>query len=175
MNPPFEHYFDLSALSSAGQDVRVVAKRDDLERIAQWADVQSIGRFEALISLRKLSQSRFSYGAILKVDAVQSCVVSLAPVSERIEKIFDRELHLVSHVPRGLAPHGEYPVSQTEEEPPEDIESARYDLAAPLLEELVLALDPYPRALGVVFESPIAGELEPESPFAVLKALKGKE
>jgi hypothetical protein len=148
MNPPFEHYFDLSALSSAGQDVRVVAKRDDLERIAQWADVQSIGRFEALISLRKLSQSR---------------------------KIFDRELHLVSHVPRGLAPHGEYPVSQTEEEPPEDIESARYDLAAPLLEELVLALDPYPRALGVVFESPIAGELEPESPFAVLKALKGKE
>ncbi len=138
MNPPFEHYFDLSALSSAGQDVRVVAKRDDLERIAQWADVQSIGRFEALISLRKLSQSRFSYGAILKVDAVQSCVVSSMPVSGAHRKDFlDRELHLVSHVPRGLAPHGEYPVSQTEEEPPEDIESARYDLAAPLLEGVV--------------------------------------
>ena len=53
--------------------------------------------------------------------------------------------------------------------------AARYDLAAPLLEEFLLALDPYPRAPGVVFESPETGEVPPPNPFAVLKALKGKD
>jgi hypothetical protein len=54
---------------------------------------------------------------------------------------------------------------------PEEIDSLHYDLTAPLIEEFILALDPYPRAPGVEFQAP-EGEGAPESPFAVLKGLK---
>jgi hypothetical protein len=37
---------------------------------------------------------------------------------------------------------------------PEEIASLDYDLAAPLLEEFLLAIDPYPRKQGVAFEPP---------------------
>jgi hypothetical protein len=175
MIAPFEHFFDLRILSAAGQDVELAAKPDELERIAGWAEIPSLERFEAVITLCKLAQSRFLYKAVLHADAIQSCVVSLAPVSMHIERTVERELHLVSHVARDLAAHGDVLVSGTdEEEGPEDIDSARYDLAAPLLEEFLLALDPYPRAPGVVFESPGDKDAKPESPFAVLKALKSK-
>lgn len=176
MNVPFEHYFDLSKLSTAGQDLHVSAKPEECARIAQWADLQSLERFEAKVSLGKLSQNRFSYEAALSADVVQSCVVSLAPVPARVEIMVARELHLVSHVVHDLAAHGDAPVADMEgEDGPEDIESPRYDLAAPLLEEFLLALESYPRAPGVVFESPGAGDTPPENPFAVLKVLKRKD
>ena len=54
---------------------------------------------------------------------------------------------------------------------PEEIDSLHYDLAAPLIEEFILGLDPYPRAPGVAFQPP-EGEGAAESPFAVLKGLK---
>jgi hypothetical protein len=45
-------------------------------------------------------------------------------------------------------------------------------LAAPLLEEVSLALDPYPKAPGAAFEV-LPEPIEPaENPFAVLEALK---
>lgn len=176
MNAPFEHYFDLGTVSAAGQDVKLAATPDELARIAQWDDLQAVDRFEAVVSLARISQNHFSYKAELKADAVQSCVVSLAPVAAHIEKTFERELHLVSHLPRDLAAHGDHPVGDVDtDDGPEDIDSPRFDLAAPLLEEFLLALDPYPRAPGVVFESPEGFNAKPESPFAVLKALKDKE
>jgi hypothetical protein len=57
------------------------------------------------------------------------------------------------------------------EDTPDEIESPVYDLGTALREELVLAIDPYPRAPGVAFEAP-ADEIRPESPFAVLEKLK---
>ncbi len=176
MNAPFEQYFDLGKLSAAGHEMQLVATPEDRDRIARWGDLQAVDRFEALITLERLSQNRFSYQSTLKADVVQSCVVSLAPVAAHIEKTFARELHLVSHLPRDLAAHGDYPVSVLDDDDaPEDIETPRFDLAAPLLEEFVLALEPYPRAPDVVFESPNAGDPGPENPFAVLKVLKKKD
>ncbi len=58
-----------------------------------------------------------------------------------------------------------------EADAPEEIDSLHYDLAAALIEEFILALDPYPRAPGVEFQAP-EGEGAAESPFAVLKGLK---
>ncbi len=58
------------------------------------------------------------------------------------------------------------------EEGPEEIESLHYDLAAPALEDYVLALEPYPRCPGVAFTAPEGAAGAPESPFAVLKDLK---
>jgi len=86
-----------------------------------------------------------------------------------------RELLLASPVRRALPKDALPPAPSIDDELTEEIESLTYDLAAPLLEEFSLAIDPYPRAPGVAFEpqSDRAQKGE-EGPFAALKALKGR-
>jgi uncharacterized metal-binding protein YceD (DUF177 family) len=167
--PPIEKIYNLSELSAAGADITVGAKADELPALAQWIDVDAVKRFEGRVTLRKLSQTRFSYEARLSADVVQACVATLEPVQSRIKKQFSRTLHLTT----GPAAMREtVVVSPTDDDSPEEIASTRYDLAGPLLEELILAVDPYPRAAGVAFEPPAAEGSQEASPFAVLKQLK---
>ena len=63
-------------------------------------------------------------------------------------------------------------LAPADDEGPEEIDSLHYDLAEPLIEEFLLAIDPYPRAPGVAFTPPEGQRDAAESPFAVLKSLK---
>ena len=173
--PPLERFYDLADLSEAGDEVRIVAGPDDLLALARWAGVDKVERFEAVVTLSRLSPSRFLYKADVLADLVQSCVVTLEPVTSRLERHFTRTLNLL---PRHARPRpeeeggGALTLAAGEDEAPEDIESPRYDLAAPLLEELVLGVDPYPRAPSVEYTPPQDAAATRESPFAALKRLK---
>ncbi|MDE2012467.1 MAG: DUF177 domain-containing protein [Alphaproteobacteria bacterium] len=173
--PPLERFYDLADLSEAGDEVRIVAGPDDLPVLARWAGVDKVERFEAVVTLSRLSPSRFLYKADLLAELVQNCVVTLEPVKSRLTRSFSRTLHVL---PRHARPRpeeeggGALTLAAGEDEAPEEIESPRYDLAAPLLEELVLGVDPYPRAPGVEFAPPQEPAAAKESPFAALKSLK---
>jgi len=168
--PPLQHFYDLADLSEAGAEVVVSAKPADLPALAKWAGVDAVERFEGRVELRKLPAHRFAYDAALTADIVQSCVVTLEPVRSHLERNVSRILHLSKTPRRSAEPEPVW--SPADDEGPEEIQSPRYDLAAPLLEEFVLSIDPYPRAPGVAFEPP-ADRVEPaESPFAALKVLK---
>ena len=69
-------------------------------------------------------------------------------------------------------PDEELTLAAGDDDAPEMIEGHKYDLAAPLLEELSLAIDPYPKEEGEVFAAEDDPAAKPESPFAVLKQLK---
>ena len=166
----FSHLFNLSRLGRAGDRVTVTARGDDLRQIAAWADVRSVDAFAATIDLQKHSPTRFSYRATLRADIVQDCVVTLEPLRTTIERDIHRELHL-AETGRPLT-DSEVVVDPDDEDVMEEIASLHYDLAKPLLEELILAIDPYPRAPGVAFAPPGEADAKPESPFAVLKNLK---
>jgi uncharacterized metal-binding protein YceD (DUF177 family) len=169
---PIQRLYDLASLSDAGDEVQIVVAGDDLTRLTEWAGVDRVDRLEGGITLRKLAPNRFAYDAVLGADVVQSCVVTLEPVRTHIARSFARELH---YTPRGpQRDEGLLTLPADDDEAPEEIASTRFDLAGPLLEEFSLAIDPYPRAPGVAFEPPAAGEPPPESPFAVLKRLKEK-
>jgi len=168
---PIERIYDLASLSEAGDEVQIVASGDDLTRLAEWAGVDRVDRFEGGITLRKLSPTRFAYDAVLSADVVQSCVVTLESVRTHIARSFARALH---YAPRAREKEGLLTLAAGDDEAPEEIASTRFDLARPLLEEFALAIDPYPRVPGVAFEPPETGEPPPESPFAVLKRLKEK-
>ena len=165
---PIHHLFDLGDLSQAGSRIEIVAGGDDLKRLARWANVDTVRAFGAQVELCRLSRTRFSFEAELKADIVQSCVVTLDPVATHIAKHITRELHFS---PRPRAEGGELTLSAGDEDVPEEIVSLDYDLAAPLLEEFLLAVDPYPRKEGVTFEPPAQPAETPESPFAALKKL----
>lgn len=167
--PPLSVVYDLSDLSEAGAEITVAATPEQRAQLAKWVKVDSVEKFEGLVSLKRLSATRFAYRAEISADVIQSCVVTLEPVPSHLALEIDRSLLLVKLPRRGVAgPQEVFPAS---DEGPEQIEDTRYDIAAPLLEEFSLAIEPYPRAPGVVFNPP-ADEDSTRSPFEALKSLK---
>jgi len=168
--PPLQRFTDLSALSEAGTEISIAATAEDLSRLAVWLGVSAVESFTATVHLRRLSSTRFSYAAAFKADVVQACVVTLEPVNSHIAREFARELHLAAHHP---APKAEsLTLAAGDQDAPDEIDNARFDVAVPILEELSLAIDPYPRAPGVAFETPPDSGDRRDSPFAVLGRLK---
>src|SRR5215469_10763320 len=138
--PPFEHLYDLADLGRAGAEVSISLGENERKRLAQWADIDAVESFAAAISLRKYSPTRYAFAATLEASIVQSCVVTLEPVRSRIEREIARELLLASPVKRALPKDAQTPAPTVDDELTEEIESLNYDLAAPLLEELSLAI-----------------------------------
>ncbi|HXS06450.1 MAG TPA: DUF177 domain-containing protein [Rhizomicrobium sp.] len=168
---PFSHLYNLNRLGQAGDNVHLAVSDADKAALAAFAGVLRIDAFSGAIALKKLSPNRFQLDFTLAADICQACVVTLAEVPAHIERRFSRELHFnpAMRRPSGEAQTADIPL---EDDLPEEIDSLHYDLAAPLIEEFVLAIDPYPRAPGVEFAPPADAEEAPESPFAVLKGLK---
>jgi uncharacterized metal-binding protein YceD (DUF177 family) len=124
-------------------------------RVASWLDgVEISGRWSARVG--------------------QICGVTLEPFASDLQG----EIHLRA-VPEGSPAlsgpdeaGGELDLDPEADDPPDMLESDRVDLAAYVVEDLALAIDPFPRKPGVAFEAPEQpGEL---SPFAVLAKLKGR-
>jgi uncharacterized metal-binding protein YceD (DUF177 family) len=169
---PLQRLFKLGELTQAGSDVTITATPEQLPGIAEWGLVDKVSRFEAKLQLKRLSTTRFSYAADLVADIVQACVVTLEPVESHLVRHIERELHLAPKVPEEVA---ELTLAAGDDDAPETITSLHYDLAGPLLEEFLLAIDPYPRKPGAAFAPLPNAESAPEKPFAALKALRDRE
>lgn len=167
---PFSHLYNLNRLGQSGDQISFSVTEEDRAALAKFADISRVDQFAAHIVLRKPAANSFHLDFTLDADIVQACVVSLADVPSHIERRFTRALHFDPALKRAK----NQPVEDLlqEDDKPEEIDSLHYDLAAPLIEEFVLAIDPYPRAAGVAFEAPQEAQDTPESPFAVLKGLK---
>jgi hypothetical protein len=169
---PITHTYELGRLSQAGDEITIAPDKEQRESIADWVGVDVVDDFTARIELRKLTPTRFSFDADLAADIVQSCVVTLEPVRTRIERRFSRDLFLTA-----AAQHTEkeIEIAPVDDDGREEIANLRYDLAIPILEELALAIDPYPRAPGVSFEPPPDPDVAESHPFAALKGLQGQQ
>jgi uncharacterized metal-binding protein YceD (DUF177 family) len=168
------HSYNLARLGNAGDEVRIEADAAQRAAIAALAGILSLDRFAATVALTKSSPSRFLLACRLEADVTQACVVTLEPVAARIVRDFTRELHFIGPGHR-LPKESELDLAVSEEDEPEEIESLHYDLAGPLMEEFLLALDPYPRRPGAEFDAARHADAPPESPFAVLKSLKSSK
>jgi uncharacterized metal-binding protein YceD (DUF177 family) len=175
-DPGFSEMFDLATVGD--EEVHRVLRPSTCERasIAEWLGAIAVEAFEANITLLRQGADLYRYEAHFAADIVQACVVTLEPVHSRLEEDFHRLYAVIgSHVPRGRdRPTGGGVMSLSDEEGPEPIGSTAIDLAAPVLEELSLALPAYPRALGARFESPEKGESAVDRPFAALETLRAK-
>ena len=165
--------YNLNRLGQAGDELTFEATEEERAALAKQADALEVPKFAARIILKKISPSRFDVTYHLVADVVQACVVTLEPLAAHIEKDFTRELHYAPalHRPTGK----EIVIAPVEDDLPEEIDSPQYDLAGPLMEEFLLAIDPYPRGPGVAFEAPEGMGDKPESPFAALKGLKSAD
>jgi uncharacterized metal-binding protein YceD (DUF177 family) len=108
----------------------------------------------------------------------QSCVVTLAPVAADIDERFTLEYDADAD-PADLAEPEEMPEDLEafleEPDPPDPLVDGAVDVGEAVAEHLALALAPYPRAPGAVFEGSTAPDPAEESPFKVLAGLVKKD
>ena len=105
----------------------------------------------------------------------QTCVVTLDPIESEIDEDIDLTFAPEAEARRlaDLIEEGEDDKEPPEvADPPEAIVNGIIDLGRIATDALFLAIDPYPRKPGVVFEAEVTA-LDPEDhPFAALKALQ---
>jgi uncharacterized metal-binding protein YceD (DUF177 family) len=137
-------------------------------RIARALDLQALDRLQAEVSVAPAAQG-FEARGTLHAELTQTCGVTLEPLPADLRTDFAvRFVEAAEAEP--VEPTHEVVVTLEDADPPDLIEGGVVDLGAYVVEHLALALDPFPRKPGVVFEAP-AQEAEP-SPFAALARLK---
>jgi hypothetical protein len=178
---PFTAPLDLGTVRDRTVEVSLVPGPAERTRIAHWLGIEALDSLKAMIRLSRLSADEYAYRGHFEADVVQACVITLAPVPSHLSGEIGRKFKVLPRPStRRRKPAIEPPpaipaiidLSVADEDSPELLDSPVLDLAAPLLEELSLGLDPYPKAPGAAFEVPPEPLAPAENPFAVLETLK---
>ena len=174
---PYTRPFELAGLSERGAELSVSPDAAERARIAAWLGALEVPRLDVTIRLSHLGDDVYGYEADFTAEVVQACVVTLEPVPSLHTGRAERRYRVAAKKPRRSS---RTPVvdpvdtggDDDEEDAPEVLSSSLVDTVAPVLEELSLSLDPYPRAPGVTFEPPKDDDKDADNPFAVLAKLK---
>jgi hypothetical protein len=143
------------------------------EAMAEAAGLREVLSATASLDVTPQGGGRFHVGGRVKARIGQTCVVTLDPIETDIDEPVDAIFAPPDQIPQ-LADL----VDETEDsddevpDPPEPIENGMIDLGRLATDALFLAIDPYPRKPGVVFEPLVVAPDPEDHPFAALKVLK---
>lgn len=146
--------------------------------LADRLDLVALDSLTATLRLRRLPDGLIRVSGRFAAEVVQSCVVTLAPVSARCAEEFTV---LFGEAPAGEVVGREIEIDAVGADEPEPIERGAIDLGEAVVQNLAVALDPYPRAQGA--EVPQQYSAEPEAnggrgvpnPFTRLSKLRDRE
>jgi uncharacterized metal-binding protein YceD (DUF177 family) len=148
----------------AGRRFELAADEGTRAAIAKMAGINGVSRLEAVFDVTRHKLGGLRIHGNVSATVRQDCVVTLEPIENEIEE----EVDLV-FAPDAAADSSEVEVS--DDDAPEPLIGGSVDLGVIATEFLILAIDPYPRKPGVVFERPGPAEVS-ANPFAALAALK---
>jgi hypothetical protein len=162
----------LNELGRGATERRIAAEGPALGRIARALDLVELKSLEATLRVSPWldgAQVEGRWSAVI----VQICGVTLEP----FETALSGDL-AVRAVPSGSPalpsePDHELELDPDADDPPDEIIDGVLPLGAYVVEDLSLAIDPFPRKPGAEFKAP-EGPSEP-SPFAVLARLKNSD
>ena len=178
---PFARPFDLGTVRDRVVEVSVAPGEAERVATAHWLGVEAVGALKATIRLSRSGADEYAYDGSFEADVVQACVITLEPVPSHIVGEIHRKFRVLPRPStRRRAAAAEPPAAMpavidlavADDDSPELLDQPVMNLAAPLLEELSLGLDPYPKAPGAAFEVPPEPRAATENPFAVLENLK---
>ena len=153
---------ELARVPEAGLHLELEANDAVRAAIAQLAAVSGIPKLHASFDVARRGSGLHVTGRVT-AEVGQACVVTLEPLSNRIEE--DVDLVFLPGIPEPAAG------GEPDADAPEPLVDGRVDLGAIATEYLVLAVDPYPRKEGATFDALQSGDDAPH-PFAALAALK---
>ena len=163
----------VAEIPETGRHLRIAADAGTRAAVAKAVNVAALPRLEASFELTRQGDGVRVAGQV-SATVGQICVVTLEPMESEVEETVD----LVFAPPREQ-PKRTHAASDAEpaeavdaEDPPEILRDGTIDLGAVATEFLLLAIDPYPRKPGVVFDAPKIPDDPASHPFAALAALK---
>lgn len=138
----------ISSLPRTGKDVTIVVDEDQRRELASELELHALDDLDVHISAWPWGKGGVKLSGDLHASVVQLCVVTFRPVSEDLAEQFvrtylpQRELDSLQYK-LGLSDAVE--VNVESDDPPEPLTGDYIDLRAIIVEELTLALNPYPR------------------------------
>jgi uncharacterized metal-binding protein YceD (DUF177 family) len=161
---------DVGGLPADGAEFELAPNAADRAVLAAHAGVDAIPALTARLQVRPEGNGAVTVEGSLQATVTQTCVVTL----EAFDNAIAETISMRFAPPGANAGEAQGSIGPELDEPPDPLEGETLDLAAVVAEFLVLAVDPYPRKPGAVFEFP--EEQEPDSgasPFSALAKLKG--
>jgi len=151
-----------------GLHLDLVADEATRAVIAGLAGVRALPRLAATFEVVRQGGGLKVTGEVA-ATVEQTCVVTLEPMTSELREPID-----LAFVPPRDAARPEEATDEIDpaaEDEPETLVDGVADLGTAAIEFLLLAIDPYPRKPGAVFEAPASGDTGAH-PFAALAALK---
>lgn len=169
-NPEFPRVVDLARLRETSEfPFDIAPSPEESAMIAGLMDARAVRKMRFAGKLTALASGGWQLDGQLGATVVQNCVVTLDPVTSRVDQEVRRR-YVPNAAPRGT----EVILSPDDDDEVEPLPD-RLDLGLVAVEALALALPPYPRKEGASLAALGFGEeLEVVKPFAALAALRDK-
>lgn len=174
----------VSKLPNTGRNIIFEAEPGVLPVIQKQLDVEQVTKFQAKLLARPWKKGGMALKGDVLVNVTQACVVTSEPVRNELQIDIDRKF-----LPSGKAirreqlnEEGELVIDPDAFDLPDEFHGDKVGLWDSLLEEIILNLDPFPRAPGAEvnreYQSDTDGDVgsaETHNPFAGLNTLINKK
>ena len=168
----------VAQIPDAGLHRKLEASAAERQAIAEVGGLREVLSAQADLDVVPKIGNRVEVTGRVRARIGQTCVVTLEPIESEIDEAVDLMFAPEAEVRKlaDLIEEGEDDAEPpTVIDPPEPIVNGIIDLGRVATDALFLAVDPYPRKEGAVFETEVA-VLDPEDhPFAALKALQDRK
>ncbi|MDA9422656.1 MULTISPECIES: YceD family protein [Bradyrhizobium] len=165
----------VAQIPDAGLHRELEASAAERQAMAEVAGLREILSARAEFDVVPKSGGRVQVTGTVRARVGQTCVVTLDPIESEIEEEVDlmfapeaEARRLADLIEEGQDEEGPPEVA----DPPEPILGGIIDLGRLATDALFLAIDPYPRKEGAVFEAEVTAPDPEDHPFAALKALQ---
>jgi len=166
----------VAQIPDTGLHRELEASAREREAMAEAAGLRKILSAHASFDVSPRSGGRVHVTGYVRARVCQTCVVTLEPIENDLDEEIDLVFAPADEIRRlaDLIEEAQDNEDAEVPEPPEAIVNGIIDLGRVATDALYLAIDPYPRKPGAVFEHQVTA-LDPEDhPFAALKALQDK-
>ncbi len=167
---------EVSKVSKNGRSFEFTATQEQRSGLANAFNLLSLEHLSASMKLKRCRWQGVVVTGHLSASLSQPCVISLKPVAQIIDEEFTHRFLPDDRILPGSTENGELQIEFEQPEPPEAFSGDIIDLSLVIIENLSLAIDPFPKlpdaALPPVPSPPSTIIDEAPSPFAVLSQLK---
>jgi len=165
----------VAQIPDTGVHRELEASAAERQAMADLAGLRDILSAHADFDVEPKSGGRVQVTGRVRARIGQTCVVTLEPIESEVDEEVDLTFAPEAEARRlkDLIEEGQDAEDAPEvADPPEAIVNGIIDLGRIATDALFLAIDPYPRKPGVVFEAEVTAPRPKDHPFAALKALQ---
>jgi uncharacterized metal-binding protein YceD (DUF177 family) len=174
MAAPITWTHETDGIADCGLEVERAATPEERAALAKALDLVACERLETRYTIQPMANGQYLATGTVEAAVVQSCVVTLEPVSSRIVEQFEVDFWPPEKLPEPGS--GEVDVLAAPDREP--IADGTIPIGRIIYEHVATGLDPYPRKEGAEFRWPNletrSDDERRDSPFAVLAKLKPK-